>query len=742
MFASVAAAASATDTPLLHASIPCCNCGWTRNQCRGSTGFALRLLLLLLLQVLLLLLLEVCVSGFVGCFQVYKRPLRSRSRLRRQVLIEKEALVALSAGGRSVHPSVVHLRRTYQTAESLYFVLHYAGAASLRDVLRRLSCAGLSLSVGAARLWAAEIAAALAAMRGRGVLHRDIRPENIVVSHEGHLTLVDFDSALCLANPQQQRWQQQKQQQQQQQKQQQHGEGANCHHGQKQHLQREQHSQQKEGAERLMFAPPEFLYPNTSSSSSSSSSSSNLSRTSRNRCESEPGRLRDDLESRSSGDNAVMYPYAGTAAYAPPELFVPLDVEGEAAAQQQFGCGFGTDCWSLGCVVHELLLGEPPFKGHSAPALARAVCGEQELSLPPQLPAAAADLIRGLLRPKEEERLGSKNLRELLEHPFFNGIDCMALHYHPLPIDVMQYAFAFQESGQGGRAAAAAAAAAGVGSATFGGDEADAVAAVSAAVLDAELTPSIGCPFSPLKSAAADSAHVCVCCDSSKTCVCCGGDPDAVPISPGPSLSSSTTQAVSGEAAFHGAPAACQWKRMSIGGCRDGTAVQEQQEHGLQEESDALSVSRSESTEEPRAACRRAVTDAVLGWGPPLRLRPVSSADYTEADGDGPFRAAEGASGGHGSGAGIEGSLRVGSVACSSMPSSEGLQLSGLPSTSFRDAQGIPRGNSTLSQDTPPHVAKCLLKGERMQYHGVLLRMRGETRSFCDAVCVDAFLSV
>ncbi|CDJ53763.1 AGC kinase, putative [Eimeria brunetti] len=671
---------------------------------------------------------------------VSKHPLRSRSRLRQHVLVEKEALVALSAGGRSVHPSVVHLRRTYQTSDSLYFVLRYAGAASLRDVLLRIRCAGLTLSAGAARLWAAEAAAALAAMRKRGVLHRDIRPENIVVSHDGHLTLVDFDSALCLRKQQQQQQAEQKQQQQQRDKE------TTSHQSQRQHAQ-QKHPQQQQGAEGLKHAAsPEALDPNGNSSSNNSSSSSNNSSSaggsSRNACEVGPERLQD----------VVMHPYVGTAAYAAPELFVPLDAYGEEAALAQVGCGFGTDCWSLGCLVHELLLGEPPFKGPSTPALARAVCGAQELSLPQQLPAAAADLIRGLLRPKEEERLGSRDVRELLEHPFFNGIDCMAVHFNPMPIDVMQYAVAFRESGRAGRAAAAAAL--GCGSAGFGGDgtaaaAADAAAveaaAVSVAALDAELTPSIGCPFSPLKCAAAEAAHVCVCCDSSKTCVCCGEDLEAIPVSPGPSLTNSnsrSTEVLTGRGVFEAAAGAREWKRTSGGCFGDGADVQEEQQQE-QQEPEVMPL-RSECIEEPQATCRRSVTDAVLGWGPPLRLRPVSSADYPEADDQG-VRAAQGAAAIRAEqtaaavGAGVEGPLRAASSAGSNVkPLPEGMQPSGLSSGSFRDSQGHARGAFPVSQDAPPNVAKWLLKGERMQYHGVLLRMR-EHRSFCERLFIRLF---
>ena len=88
-----------------------------------------------------------------GVCKTEEDSLRYRFWLRRHVLTEK-TLVASSVGSRSVRPCVVYLRRKYPTRESLSFVLRYAGAATLRAVLLRLSCTGTGLSVGAAGLLA------------------------------------------------------------------------------------------------------------------------------------------------------------------------------------------------------------------------------------------------------------------------------------------------------------------------------------------------------------------------------------------------------------------------------------------------------------------------------------------------------------------------------------------------------------------------------------------------------------
>ena len=70
-------------------------------------------------------------------------------------------------------------------------VLADAGAATLRDLPKPLAVDGL-LALAPA------LARAVAAMHGRGVMHRDICPANVVVSSEGAPCLVDFALATSL----------------------------------------------------------------------------------------------------------------------------------------------------------------------------------------------------------------------------------------------------------------------------------------------------------------------------------------------------------------------------------------------------------------------------------------------------------------------------------------------------------------------------------------------------------------
>jgi predicted ATPase/tRNA A-37 threonylcarbamoyl transferase component Bud32 len=107
---------------------------------------------------------------------------------RERFLREIEIVAGLS------HPHIVPLHDSGGMGESLYYVMPLIEGETLRQRLRREGALPVDESVRIAR----EIAGALAYAHGRGVVHRDVKPENILLS-AGIALVADFGIAREIA---------------------------------------------------------------------------------------------------------------------------------------------------------------------------------------------------------------------------------------------------------------------------------------------------------------------------------------------------------------------------------------------------------------------------------------------------------------------------------------------------------------------------------------------------------------
>ena len=89
------------------------------------------------------------------------------------------------------HPFVLPLHDSGEAAGSLYFVMPYIDGESLRSRFTRESTLHPEDIVAIVR----QIAEALDYAHGEGVIHRDVKPENILISRHGHAMLADFGIA-------------------------------------------------------------------------------------------------------------------------------------------------------------------------------------------------------------------------------------------------------------------------------------------------------------------------------------------------------------------------------------------------------------------------------------------------------------------------------------------------------------------------------------------------------------------
>src|SRR3712207_6027001 len=106
-------------------------------------------------------------------------------------LVERFRREARSAASLS-HPHIVPVFDWGQTGDGTYYIaMEYLPGGTLKD---RITSEG-TLSPQAAAEVALQIAEALEAAHERGVIHRDIKPRNILITDSGHAKVADFGIA-------------------------------------------------------------------------------------------------------------------------------------------------------------------------------------------------------------------------------------------------------------------------------------------------------------------------------------------------------------------------------------------------------------------------------------------------------------------------------------------------------------------------------------------------------------------
>ncbi|KIM25538.1 hypothetical protein M408DRAFT_26090 [Serendipita vermifera MAFF 305830] len=85
-------------------------------------------------------------------------------------------------------PFVVKLYFTFQSKDNLYFVMDYLNGGDCAALIRALG----SLPEELVLRYVAEILLGLEFLHEKGIAHRDMRPENILIDQNGHLRLTDF----------------------------------------------------------------------------------------------------------------------------------------------------------------------------------------------------------------------------------------------------------------------------------------------------------------------------------------------------------------------------------------------------------------------------------------------------------------------------------------------------------------------------------------------------------------------
>ncbi|KAG5671761.1 hypothetical protein PVAND_001940 [Polypedilum vanderplanki] len=244
---------------------------------------------------------------------------------------------------------VVKLYYSFQDKDNLYFVMDYIPGGDLMSLLIKKGIFEEEL----ARFYIAELTCAIDSVHKMGFIHRDIKPDNILIDKKGHIKLTDF--GLCT--------------------------GFRWTHDSKYYQKNGDHARQD-----------------------------SMEAWSKNGISDIPPPL--ERRKFREKNRAKAHSIVGTPNYIAPEVLL------------RSGYTQLCDWWSVGVILYEMLVGQPPFLANTAEETQyKVIHWRQTLKIPPQakLSKEASDIILKLCR-NEDERLGKK-VEDIKSHPFLEQID-------------------------------------------------------------------------------------------------------------------------------------------------------------------------------------------------------------------------------------------------------------------------------------------------------------------------------
>src|SRR5690606_6189114 len=91
---------------------------------------------------------------------------------------------------------IVRLHYSFQDDDNLYLVMEFLPGGDLITLLMRHD----TLNIEQTRFFIAEIALAINYVHSLNYVHRDIKPDNILLDRNGHIKLTDFGLAKSLVD--------------------------------------------------------------------------------------------------------------------------------------------------------------------------------------------------------------------------------------------------------------------------------------------------------------------------------------------------------------------------------------------------------------------------------------------------------------------------------------------------------------------------------------------------------------
>jgi len=109
------------------------------------------------------------------------------------ILNERELLIESISAYKNKNPWVVNLNFAFQDDKFLYFIMEYAPGGDMMNMLIKLDI----FTEEQTKFYIAQTVMAIDSIHQLNYVHRDIKPDNLLIDNDGHMKLSDF--GLCTA---------------------------------------------------------------------------------------------------------------------------------------------------------------------------------------------------------------------------------------------------------------------------------------------------------------------------------------------------------------------------------------------------------------------------------------------------------------------------------------------------------------------------------------------------------------
>eukprot|EP00276_Gloeochaete_wittrockiana_P003828 CAMPEP_0184646788 /NCGR_PEP_ID=MMETSP0308-20130426/3577_1 /TAXON_ID=38269 /ORGANISM="Gloeochaete witrockiana, Strain SAG 46.84" /LENGTH=459 /DNA_ID=CAMNT_0027077157 /DNA_START=65 /DNA_END=1441 /DNA_ORIENTATION=+ len=292
-------------------------------------------------------------------------------KLRKSEMLRKDQVAHVKAERdllvNADNPWVTNLHCSFQDEYFLYLIMEYLPGGDMMTLLMKVD----TLSEDDTRFYIAQTVKAIETVHNLGFVHRDIKPDNLLLDAQGHVKLSDFGLAKSFQQPQVLDFQK-----------------------------KMDHIHDAANVNNV----------NVGWTEEDAQADARKSRSER-------------VKTWKKNAKALAFSTVGTPDYIAPEVLLKT------------GYGKECDWWSLGAIMFEMVVGYPPFYADEPMGTCRKILNwRQTLRFPDDcnLSPQCRDFIQRLLC-DAPNRLGTNGVHEIMEHAYFKGVDWDRLRDAPAP---------------------------------------------------------------------------------------------------------------------------------------------------------------------------------------------------------------------------------------------------------------------------------------------------------------------